>query len=39
MVYMNMGHGDKIFTSPVQNTLIENAVEWLLSPPGQVKEF
>ena len=25
MLYMNMGHGDKIFTSPVQNTLIENA--------------
>jgi uncharacterized protein len=31
MVYMNMGHGDKIFTSPVQNTLFENATEWLLS--------
>jgi type 1 glutamine amidotransferase len=30
MVYMNMGHGDKIFTSPVQNTLIENSVLWLL---------
>jgi uncharacterized protein len=30
MLYMNMGHGDKIFTSPVQNTLIENATEWLL---------
>ena len=30
MVYMNMGHGDKIFTSPVQNTLIQNAGEWLL---------
>ena len=30
MVYMNMGHGDKIFTSPVQNTLIKNATEWLL---------
>jgi uncharacterized protein len=32
MLYMNMGHGDKIFTSPVQNTLIENATEWLLRP-------
>ncbi len=32
MLYMNMGHGDKIFTSPVQNTLIENATTWLLSP-------
>ena len=29
MVYMNMGHGDKIFTSPVQNQLIDNAVNWL----------
>jgi len=29
MLYMNMGHGDKIFTSPVQNQLIENAVNWL----------
>ena len=30
MLYMNMGHGDKIFTSPTQNRLIENAVHWLL---------
>jgi len=30
LLYMNMGHGDKIFTSPVQNTLIENATTWLL---------
>src|ERR1700685_3093829 len=29
MVYMNMGHGDKIFTSPIQNKLIENAANWL----------
>ena len=29
MIYMNMGHGDKIFTSPVQNRFIENAVNWL----------
>jgi type 1 glutamine amidotransferase len=29
MLYVNMGHGDKIFTSPIQNTLIENAVLWL----------
>jgi hypothetical protein len=27
---MNMGHGDKIFDSPVQNTLIQNATEFLL---------
>ena len=29
MLYMNMGHGDKIFTSPVQNRLLENAANWL----------
>jgi uncharacterized protein len=29
MIYMNIGHGDKIFTSSVQNQLIENAVNWL----------
>ena len=30
MLYMNMGHGDKIFTSPTQNKLFENAILWLL---------
>lgn len=30
MLYMNMGHGDKVFTSPVQNRLIENGILWLL---------
>ena len=30
MLYVNMGHGDKIFTSPIQNRLIENALLWLL---------
>jgi type 1 glutamine amidotransferase len=30
MLYMNMGHGDKIFLSQTQNTLIENSVTWLL---------
>jgi len=29
MLYMNMGHGDKIFTRPAQNRLIDNAVNWL----------
>jgi type 1 glutamine amidotransferase len=29
MVYMNMGHGDKIFTSKEQNTLFEDAILWL----------
>jgi type 1 glutamine amidotransferase len=35
MLYMNMGHGDKIFTSPVQNTLIENGTKWLLGKGPQ----
>jgi type 1 glutamine amidotransferase len=30
MLYMNMGHGDKIFTSPTQNQLFENGILWLL---------
>jgi len=30
MLYMNMGHGDKIFTSPTQNKLFENGIRWLL---------
>src|SRR5713101_5167261 len=29
MLYMNMGHGDKIFTSPIQNKLIEDGILWL----------
>ena len=29
MIYMNMGHGDRIFSSPIQNELIENAALWL----------
>jgi uncharacterized protein len=29
MIYLNMGHGDKIFTSPIQNQLIDNATNWL----------
>ena len=29
MIYMNMGHGDKIFKSPEQNKLFENALLWL----------
>jgi hypothetical protein len=27
---MNMGHGDKVFTSPTQNQLFENGILWLL---------
>lgn len=33
MIYMNMGHGDKIFTSPTQNLLFEDALLWLGSKP------
>lgn len=29
MLYMNMGHGDQIFTSSVQNRLIANGLLWL----------
>jgi YVTN family beta-propeller protein len=29
MLYMNMGHGDKIFTSSIQNKLVEDATLWL----------
>jgi len=29
MLYMNMGHGDKIFTNKEQNQIFENAVLWL----------
>ncbi|HEX4308946.1 MAG TPA: ThuA domain-containing protein [Acidobacteriaceae bacterium] len=29
MLYVNMGHGDKIFTSDIQNRLFENAILWL----------
>jgi uncharacterized protein len=30
MLYMNMGHGDKVFTSFTQNKLFENGILWLL---------
>ena len=30
MIYANMGHGDKIFSDPVQNRLFENALLYLL---------
>jgi hypothetical protein len=29
MVYMNMGHGDKIFADPGQNKMFEDALLWL----------
>jgi uncharacterized protein len=31
MLYMNMGHGDKIFDSPQQNQLFDDALSWLNS--------
>jgi type 1 glutamine amidotransferase len=30
MLYMNMGHGDKIFTDATQNRLLENGLTWLI---------
>ena len=33
MLYVNMGHGDKIFTSSTQNLLFDQALLWLLSTP------
>jgi uncharacterized protein len=35
MLYLNMGHGDKIFTSSMQNQLIEQAIDWLGSKSPQ----
>jgi type 1 glutamine amidotransferase len=29
MIYMNMGHGDKVLTSPTQNLMFEDAILWL----------
>jgi type 1 glutamine amidotransferase len=29
MLYMNMGHGDKIFSSDLQNHLFEDAILWV----------
>jgi type 1 glutamine amidotransferase len=29
MLYINMGHGNQIFTSPLQNKLFTNAILWL----------
>jgi type 1 glutamine amidotransferase len=33
MLYLNMGHGDQIFSSKLQNQLLEQAVLWLAPPP------
>lgn len=37
MLYMNMGHGDKIFTSPIQNKMFENAILWLGRPSAHAQ--
>jgi uncharacterized protein len=29
MIYMNMGHGDKIFSEPLQNQMFEDALLWV----------
>jgi type 1 glutamine amidotransferase len=31
MVYLNYGHGDRIYASPVFPTMIDNTVRWLLA--------
>lgn len=33
MIYMNMGHGDRILTNPTQNRLFENSLRWLARLP------
>jgi len=38
MLYMNMGHGDKIFTTDVQNRLIANGLFWLADVAPQAAE-
>ena len=32
MLYMNMGHGDKIFDDPKENSLFENGLIWVGTP-------
>lgn len=31
MIYLNMGHGDRIFCDPTQNYLFFNALKWIIS--------
>ncbi len=38
MIYMNMGHGDRIFDSDTQNHLFEDAVQWLGSEKPKRKQ-
>jgi type 1 glutamine amidotransferase len=37
MLYTNMGHGDRIFTSETQNRLLEDAIRWAATPKTSVK--
>jgi uncharacterized protein len=30
MLYVNYGHGDRIFTGTILTTMVDNTVEWLL---------
>lgn len=32
MLYVNMGHGDKIFSSDVQNLLLRQSMKWITAP-------
>jgi type 1 glutamine amidotransferase len=33
MVYLNYGHGDKIYSTPILPSMIDNSLRWLLNPP------
>jgi uncharacterized protein len=33
MVYLNYGHGDRIYSTPILPTMIDNSVRFLLAPP------
>ena len=35
MIYMNMGHGDRIFTDKTQNLFLEDSLKWLLNGAGK----
>lgn len=39
MIYMNMGHGDQIFKSSIQNRLIEDATIWLGTNAGRAADI
>jgi type 1 glutamine amidotransferase len=33
MLYLNYGHGDKIYSTPILPTMIDNGLRWLLTSP------